>query len=66
MDYQQQAVRILPSYGAVYSMLLGTLELKELYANVQERIGKGEVPSDDLKQIHVLSSGLKALNSWRV
>ena len=66
MDYQQQAVRILPTYGAIYSILLGTFELRELYADVQARIGKGEVPSDELKQIHVLSSGLKAINTWRV
>lgn len=47
-------------------MLLGTLELRDLYSEVQEKIGKGEVPSAELKQIHVLSSGMKALNTWRV
>ena len=56
---------MLPVYGAAYTIMLGTKELNDNYNDMMAQIAGGEIPSAKLKEMHVLCSGLKALNTWR-
>uniref|UniRef100_A0A915C0U5 Acyl-coenzyme A oxidase n=1 Tax=Parascaris univalens TaxID=6257 RepID=A0A915C0U5_PARUN len=64
LDYRTQQYRIMPQFAKALVFLFAATQVKELFQKVSAQITGGN--TELLQELHVLSSGLKAVVSWEV
>ncbi|VDP19991.1 unnamed protein product [Onchocerca flexuosa] len=64
LDYRTQQYRIFPYLAQSFVFLFAATEVKDLYMKVNAQLAEGI--TEFLQELHVLSSGLKAIVTWEV
>uniref|UniRef100_A0A915PWU0 Acyl-coenzyme A oxidase n=1 Tax=Setaria digitata TaxID=48799 RepID=A0A915PWU0_9BILA len=64
LDYRTQQYRTLPYIAQALVFLFAATEVKDLYKRVNAQLSEGI--TDLLQELHILSSGFKAVVTWEV
>ncbi|VDM36834.1 unnamed protein product [Toxocara canis] len=64
LDYRTQQYRVMPQLAKALVFLFAATQVKELFQKVTAQLTGGN--TELLQELHVLSSGLKAVVSWEV
>ncbi|CAH1776142.1 unnamed protein product [Owenia fusiformis] len=62
MDFQTQQYKLFPLLATSYALLFAGSSIRDTYFRIEKDIQRGD--TKELPELHCLSSGLKAFNSW--